>query len=148
MSIKVYSPFSFLRDVQQDLDNLNRNVATSTEARQWSPAVDIAEDDKGYYLTADLPGISADTVEVSSHKGVLTISGERSLGALVDKSSVDKTEERRSVRSERWQGKFERRFTLPESANVEAIEAKYDNGVLAIYLPRLASAGPRKVTVQ
>ena len=140
MASYVYQPFSLLEDLQRDLARAipRRRSEADSEQRTFVPNVDIQEDDKGYYVALDLPGVKPDEVEVTAHNGVLSVSGKREweLG------------ERKEFLRERWQGKFERRFTLPEFADSDRIEAKYNHGVLAIFLPKSAEAEPRRITVQ
>lgn len=140
MASYVYQPFSLLEDLQRDLARAipRRRVEADAQERTFVPNVDVQEDDKGYYVALDLPGVKPEEVEVTAHKGVLSISGKREweLG------------ERKEFLRERWQGKFERRFTLPEFADNDRIEAKYNNGVLAIFLPKSEEAEPRRITVQ
>lgn len=140
MASYVYQPFSLLEDLQRDLARVmpRREAKEETETRTFVPNVDIQEDDKGYYLALDLPGVNPDEVEVTAHHGVLTVSGKREweLG------------ERKEFLRERWQGKFERRFTLPEFADSDRIEAKYNHGVLAIFLPKSEDAEPRRISIQ
>ncbi len=140
MASYVYQPFSLLEDLQRDLARAipRRRSEADSEQPTFVPNVDIQEDDKGYYVALDLPGVKPDEVEVTAHNGVLSVSGKRDweLG------------ERKEFLRERWQGKFERRFTLPEFADSDRIEAKYNHGVLAIFLPKSAEAEPRRITVQ
>ncbi len=139
MKTVAFTPFSFLRDVQRDIDRLfaANEMAENREA-SWMPAADISEDDQAYFLAVDLPGVSSEDVDITAHNGVLTIFGNRNwdLG------------ERSETSSERWRGKFLRRFNLPDHADLEHIEAKYENGVLAVRLPKQESAAPRRITVQ
>lgn len=140
MASFVYQPFSLLEDLQRDLARAipRRGSAEETEQRTFVPNVDIQEDEKGYYVALDLPGVNPDEVDVTAHNGVLSVSGKREW----------EQGERKEFLRERWQGKFERRFTLPEFADSEKIEAKYNHGVLAIFLPKSAEAEPRRITVQ
>jgi HSP20 family protein len=113
----------------------NGNIATAN----WAPAVDIKEDDKAFILLADIPGVDPEEIEVTMDKGVLTIKGER--------KSEKKTEEENYKRVERQYGVFYRRFTLPDSANADAIEAHSEHGVLKITIPKQEVAQSRRITV-
>jgi HSP20 family protein len=114
----------------------NGNIATAN----WAPAVDIKEDDKAFVLLADIPGVDPDDIEVTMDKGVLTIKGER--------QSEKKTEEDNYKRVERQYGVFYRRFTLPDSANADGIEAKSEHGVLSITIPKQEVAQSRRISVK
>ena len=143
MSLTRYNPWSVFDQLQRELNmpmtkfdtEDNGNIATAN----WAPAVDIKEDDKAFTLLADIPGVDPDVIEVTMDKGVLTIKGER--------QSEKKTEEENYKRVERQYGVFYRRFTLPDSANAEAIEAQSEHGVLKITIPKQEVAQSRRITV-
>ncbi len=143
MSLSRYNPWSVFDQLQRELNmpmskfdsEENSNVATAN----WAPAVDIKEDDKAFMLFADLPGVNPDNIEVTMDKGVLTIKGER--------QSEEKTEKENYKRVERQYGVFYRRFTLPDSADADGIEAKSENGVLTITIPKQEVAQSRRISV-
>lgn len=110
----------------------------STE-HKWSPAVDISEKEDSFEILADLPGMTAEDVDVSVEKRVLVVTGSRASVA------AENTE---SVRNERASGSFLRRFTLPEDVDVDAIAAKVEHGVLTITVPKSAESATRQITVQ
>jgi len=105
----------------------------------WRPAVDIVEEKERFVLRADIPGVKADDINVSMEKGVLSLSGER------HKESSEEVDGMQ--RLERSSGKFYRRFSLPESANPEAISAKSANGILEITIPKQEQVKARKISV-
>jgi HSP20 family protein len=139
-------PFDALNEIHRELsrvfDNrhgyLHEPVAYKTT--DWSPAVDIRETDTGFTVSADLPGVSPEEVEVTLHNGVLTIKGER--------SSQEDTEKEGYRRRERIRGSFFRQFTMPESTNEDAVKAKSANGVLEISIPRAEKPKPLSITVE
>lgn len=132
------APFSsFLQDIQRDINRLV-GADWSRSAGGWVPPVDISEDEKAYYLAVDLPGMRSEDVDITAQNGMLSISGKRDW----DDGS------RQQTSAERWRGEFLRRFTLPEYADTDRIEAKYENGVLALYIPKKESASPKRITVQ
>lgn len=96
------------------------------------PAVDIAEKDKEYEITAELPGMDENNIDVKFADGMLTIKGEKK----------EEKEERKKdyFLSERRYGSFQRSFPVPESVDANRIEAKFVNGVLTIRLPKSAEA--------
>ena len=106
---------------------------------QWSPRVDIKEDDKRFVILADIPGIDPAGIEVSMDKSVLTIKGERKQEAL--------EEGHRYTRLERAHGAFLRRFALPDSADAEGITARGHNGVLEVSIPKRAQSAPRRIEI-
>ena len=107
---------------------------------QWSPLVDISEDDKEYLVKAELPEVKKEDVRVSVENGVLNISGERK----IEKEEKDK----KYHRVERAYGRFERSFTLPEGADGTKITAEFKEGVLKVHLPKAENAKPKSVTVK
>ena len=133
-----YVPFSLFEDLQRDVGRFLDQRAVSASARVASPAVDIVEQDNAYLLTMDVPGVSSDGIDVTVHGGVLSVSGERKSDFGDHKVAV----------SERWQGQFVRRFSLPDSVDQAQIVAKVENGVLALSIPKQAAETPRKITVQ
>jgi len=108
-----------------------------------SPQFEIAETDDGYTIAAELPGLGKDNVEIVVDEDILTVRGEKKVET--------KAEEKNCLFSERHYGTFERKFQLPESVKQDAIVATYENGVLALTLPKRPEArkpDPRKIEVQ
>ncbi len=96
------------------------------------PAVDIAEKEKEYEITAELPGMDESNIDVKFADGVLTIKGEK---------KEEKEEKKKDYYlSERRYGSFQRSFPVPESVDADKIEAKFVNGVLTVRLPKSAEA--------
>jgi len=113
----------------------------------FSPKINLSEDENNYYIHADLPGMNKDQVkmELSDDDHVLTISGERE--SITDDSNnnnnnnnsdnKNKNSNKKYSRIECSYGKFSRSFTLPENADINKIQAKLENGVLEVHLPKL-----------
>ncbi|CAL8462801.1 g2334 [Coccomyxa elongata] len=138
---------SLFRDLEQELDSLTRGIVSpsSKVERELAPftprsalgAVDVKERDDAYEFDVDVPGLTKDEVKVSVDRdGVLTISGERK---VQEQEGDDKQGFRRI---ERGFGKFVRRFQLPENTDPEHIQAKVDNGVLKVIVPKGPEHGP------
>jgi len=108
--------------------------------RGWTPAVDVSEDPKAFSVAMELPGVKAEDVKIEIDGNRLTVKGEKKA----------ETEEKsdRVYRFERRFGAFERVFTLPETVNAEAIEAKVAAGVLTLTLPKTEKALPRSIAVK
>ncbi len=144
MNLTRHNPWSVFDQLQRELNmpmnkfdtDENGSIATAN----WAPAVDIKEDDKAFTLLADIPGVDPDEIEITMDKGVLTIKGER--------QSEKKTEEENYKRVERQYGVFYRRFTLPDSADADAIEAHSEHGVLKITIPKQEVAQSRRISVK
>lgn len=140
------SPWGSLQRVHSDLDNLFKNWPKydgedeSTHFMStWSPSVDIKDEDERYVLTADVPGVSAKDIDITMEDGVLTIQGER--------NTMSEDEGKDYRRTERFQGKFYRRFSLPDTIDGEGIQAKSKDGVLEIIIPKQEKAKPRRISV-
>ncbi len=141
MAITRYEPWSLLNQLQRELD---RNLEGSAESgsiatAEWAPAVDIKEESDRFVLHADIPGVKPEDIDVGMEDGVLTIKGE--------KQSESKTEKDGYKRIERTSGTFYRRFSLPDTADAEAITAKSKHGVLEIVIPKREAAQPKKISV-
>jgi HSP20 family protein len=97
-----------------------------------APAVDIAEKDGNYEITAELPGLDANNLEVKLSNGTLTIKGEK---------KEEKEEKKKDYYlSERRYGSFQRSFQVPAGVDAERIDARFDKGVLTIALPKTREA--------
>jgi HSP20 family protein len=106
----------------------------------WSPLVDITEDDHEYLFKADLPEMRKDDVKVTIENGVLYISGER---------KTEKEEKKKKFhRLERFFGTFERTFTVPEDADTTKIVADFHDGVLQVHLPKRPMPKPHAIEVK
>ncbi|MGO8915506.1 MAG: Hsp20/alpha crystallin family protein [Stellaceae bacterium] len=136
---------SFRNDMQRLFDQfwnrgfspaLPRMFDVEPMRRYWpsagfaSPAVDFAEDDKAYHITAELPGMSEKDIDVSLSGDTLTIKGEKR----------DEKEEKAKnyYLSERSYGSFQRSFTLPDGIDRNKIEASFAAGVLTLTVPKTA----------
>ncbi len=107
-----------------------------------APAVDVAERDNGYEVTAELPGMDVNNVEVKYADGVLTIKGEK---------KEEKEEKKKDYyMSERRFGSFQRTFRLPDGIDADKIAADFKNGVLTVTLPKSAEAqkSEKKITIK
>lgn len=105
----------------------------------FKPAIDIHEDEDAYSVDVEVPGLKPEDIHVDVEKNILTVRGERRL------SREDKKDGYRRV--ERFYGSFTRSFTLPETVDAEAIEAKTADGVLTLKLPKRPAPGARKISV-
>ena len=107
-----------------------------------TPAVDIVEKDKAYEVSAELPGMDENNIEVKVANGMLTIKGEK---------KEEKEEKRKDYyHSERRYGSFERRFLVPDGVDTSKIEASFKKGVLTVMLPKTAEAqaAEKKIAVK
>jgi HSP20 family protein len=112
----------------------------SLAVADWSPEVDISEDDHGYLLKADLPEMKKDDVRVTVEDGILSVSGER--------KSEKEDQKSKFHRIERSFGTFRRSFTLPEDADSSKVTAEFHDGVLKVHLPTTAIARSKAIEVK
>jgi HSP20 family protein len=106
----------------------------------WSPQVDISEDEKEYLIKADLPEMKKEEVKVTFENGILSLAGER--------KSEKEEKNKKFHRIERSYGTFLRTFTLPEDADAKKIAAEFKDGVLKVHLPKCAAPKPQPVQVK
>ena len=141
MTVVRYEPWSLVNRFHRDIDRLfGASQTTAADSGAWLPPVDIHEEDNRFVLHVDLPGVDPKAVEITSEQGVLTIRGRR---------EEAKREERDGYRRvERITGEFQRRFNLPETADVQNIKAKAAHGVLEVTIPKLAQVQPQRIAVE
>lgn len=113
--------------------------ARQTAAPRWIPAMDLGETAQDYVLRADLPGLAPQDVAIDVEDRVLTISGER--------KNDEPVEDTRFLRVERGSGAFQRKLTLPEGVDPEAVAATFENGVLEVRIPKPEARKPRRVEI-
>lgn len=147
-TLTLWNPFQELDEVQNRLGSFfgrfprfgNGNGNGGLKLADWSPQVDITEDDKEYLLKTDLPEIKKDEIKVNVENGVLSVSGER---------KAEKEEKNKKFhRIERSYGSFMRSFNLPEDANGAKVTAEFKDGVLQVHLPKSPVAKSKAVEVK
>jgi HSP20 family protein len=139
MTILRYEPWSLVNRLHRQLDEAFSADAGDADGAWWIPQVDVHEEPERFAVLVDVPGVEPKDIEITAEKGVLTVRGERHA----------RTEENSGAyrRLERRSGKFLRRFTLPDSANLDAISAKHTQGVLEVTIPKQAKLQPRRIEV-
>ncbi len=136
-----YREFALLQeDANRLFDIFTRRGSGTTPMTGWNPAVDILEDEDAYTITAELPGLDKDDVEIHLENRTLTIQGERAREKEVKEESYHLTE--------RFFGRFSRSFTLPSSINQSKIAANFKEGVLQITLPKMEEVKPKLIEVK
>ena len=105
--------------------------------RGFLPPVDIWEDDQQVVIELDVPGCNPENLSAEAVDGQLVVTGERSVSGGAS----------RRYRSERWQGRFVRSFTLPQGVDGASITADYEDGVLAVRLPKPEEAKPKTIQI-
>ena len=134
MNIVRYDPWHTMQNLRQEMSTLfDRRLSDETgsfpvASSDWTPAVDIKEEDQRFLIRADIPGVDPEDIEVEMENGVLSISGNRHAEHEEEKEGYK--------RIERSYGSFTRRFSLPETADPDSIKAKSKNGALEIVLTK------------
>lgn len=126
MLLTKFDPFKQLKEIEK---NLYTQVGNNEGVTAFVPTVNTREGEFAYHVDVDLPGVKKEDIKVDLNKGVLTISGVRKTKEEVKQEDYYKIET--------YFGKFSRSFTLPDNVDIENIEAKSDNGVLEIVIPKL-----------
>ena len=130
MLVTRFDPFREIKELENRIfQNYVPAVQTEKGINAFTPSVNTREDEKAYYIEVDLPGVKKEDIKVDVKDNTLTISGERKLKEEVKEEDYYKIET--------TIGKFTRTFTLPEDADVEHIDAKSENGVLEIIIPKV-----------
>jgi len=136
MQILRWDPFGMVREV----DRLLEGETARREGRSWIPRIDVYNDEAMLKIRAEIPGVASDDIDITVEDGALTLSGTRSF------ETVDQGDG--YYRKELVEGVFKRTVFLPDSADVDAIEAKADAGILEVTIPTKPEALPKKVSVQ
>ena len=149
-----WEPFKGRLDRWKELEDMEKRLSTylgrpavQTETgkeamtvAEWSPLVDITEDEKEYLIKADLPEVKKEDVKLTVQDDVMSISGER---------KYEKEEKGKKYhRVERAYGSFMRSFTLPEDADGSKVSAEYKDGVLKVHLPKSEKTKPKSIEVK
>jgi HSP20 family protein len=109
-----------------------------TECEDWVPTSDIAETERSYVVSMELPGIDLMKNEISYHEGVLSVKGEKEKEPIKDESCYC---------SERYSGPFHRTFRIPGKVDSDKINTTYKKGILKVTLPKSEESVRKKITV-
>lgn len=120
----------------------NARYNTETARPVLRPAMDVVENEHAVIVRIDLPGIAPEDVNIEIDGDLLTINGE-----LQSVETDDEKAERYTYRERRF-GAFKRSLRLADTLDTENAEATFENGVLALTLPKLPEAQPKRITVQ
>jgi HSP20 family protein len=107
--------------------------------RTWTPPVDIQETDDSYRIQVELPGMKKEDIQITLENNVLRLSGERKFEKDVKKENFH--------RIERVYGTFSRSFALPTQVSSDKVDAKFQDGVLTITVPKAEQAKPRRISI-
>jgi HSP20 family protein len=140
-AVQRWEPFRELQELQEQTQELMQSVwsgAGPLEAAVWAPPVDIEETDDAWIVEAEVPGVDRDDVNVEVRDNELEISGEI------------KEHERKGIlrRRTRRVGQFDFRVTVPGAIDAEQMDARLEDGVLTIRIPKPEQARPRRIQVK
>ena len=142
-----WEPFREIASIRDRMNRVFGDVGSAPWAPDeglttglWTPPVDVYETKDSIVLTADLPGIGENEVDISVEGNMLTIKGERKRDAEIKQKDY--------FRTERSYGGFIRSFTLPPTVDGEKVDAVFSKGVLKITLPKRDESKPRQIKVK
>jgi HSP20 family protein len=131
-----WDPLSDLLALHEQIGQL-----VGADAPGWTPPVDLYETSSQFVLTAELPGLSRDQIEIHAEQYRIVIRGARAAGPSSDVACEQ------FHRVERGHGRFSRAFTLPEAIDVERVSADLKDGILTVSIPKAAEQGARRIDV-
>lgn len=132
-----WDPFRDLLALHEQIGHL-----VGTDAPGWTPPVDLYETPTDYVLTAELPGLTRDQIEIHAEDGRIAIRGARASDGSCREIPCEQYH-----RVERGHGRFSRAFALPEPIVIESITADLKDGVLTVTIPKSTDRGARRVSV-
>jgi HSP20 family protein len=137
------SPWTELEDMSERLNRLFGEPSGGEAVRRtvWSPAVNVEETNDELRLSAELPGMNIDDIQIELENNVLSLRGEK-------KEVREEREDRRYHLWERCYGSFERSFTLPRTVKAEEITAQFKDGILHVQMPKAPEAKSRQITIK
>lgn len=139
-----WSPISQLDTLRNEInrifDGSFPDFGRASEAfNTWAPALDLYENAESLVVTAEVPGLKKEDIDISLHEGNLTVAGER--------KEEKQYGEKDTQRAERFYGRFSRTISLPKPVSPENIKAAYKDGILTVTLPKAPEAKPRQIEV-
>jgi HSP20 family protein len=145
MSVTRWDPFQDLQSFRDEMNRtmsrwLGREEGDEPAPRRWMPALDVTETKDAYNIDVEVPGLKPEDINVTVDQGMLTIQGER--------RSEEEKGDRSYHRIERRYGSFRRSITLPRDVDASRVQAKYDNGVLHLEVPKSESSQSKRIEVK
>jgi HSP20 family protein len=121
--------------------NFEQPFPTPSTSGAWLPAVNVEETADELVLTAELPGLTEEDVELEVENNILTLRGEKS------EERREGDENKKFHLWERTYGSFQRSFTLPRTVKADSITADFEKGVLHVRMPKVAEAKGRRISI-
>lgn len=146
MNLIRYNPTRDLWHLRDEMDKMFNQFAArpfdseETPEVDWSPRVDISENENSYVVKAELAGMAKDDVKITMKEDILTIRGEKKTEVKSEKENVHLVERR--------YGRFVRSFRLPSSVNSKKIDANFKDGLLTLNLPKAEDAKPKEIEIK
>jgi HSP20 family protein len=139
-----WSPLDQLSTLRNEINRIFESPLAdfggATEAfNTWAPALDLYEDKDNLVVTAEVPGMKKEDIDISLHEDSLTIAGER--------KEEKQYGENETSRAERFYGRFQRTIALPKAVDAGQVKAAYKDGILTVTLPKAPEAKPRQIEV-
>ena len=146
MALMRWRPTREQLDVREEMNRLFDGFFTGWPERrsgllegEWAPSIDVAETDEEVVVTAELPGIKQDDVDITITDDVLTLKGE--------KKEENEVKDKNYHRIERSYGRFQRSISLPTGVQGSKAKAAYKNGVLQVTIPKAEEAKPKQIKI-
>jgi len=131
--LRNWEPFNLFKE----FDNVLRN---RVQDGIWSPKVNIVENEKGYTISAELPGVSKDDIDIDLKDNTLSIKGEKKVESKDEKENY--------IRVESSYGKFERSFNVSDDIDRNSVNASFKDGVLTLVLNKKEESKPKQIKVE
>jgi HSP20 family protein len=139
---------NIFKKFQQMAEEFDKGI--TVEYGNFTPKIDISEDEKNLFFQAELPGVAKEDVKVSiNEENYLFIKGlkKRPFDTNEPKDGEVQKEERTYIKAERTYGEFSRSFVLPDNINKESIAAQFENGILNISFAKIEPVKPKEINI-
>ncbi|MFO8111342.1 MAG: Hsp20/alpha crystallin family protein [Desulfosalsimonadaceae bacterium] len=146
MALARTNPWAALPTLQNRVNRLFDDMFPEISAgddmglMDWRPVVDTYEKDNAIVVNAELPGVKKEDISIDVKNNMLTISGERK-----DEENIHEDD---YYRNERFYGRFQRSFTLPDNVDADKVDATYKDGVLEVKIPKTEDSARKKIEVK
>lgn len=139
-----WDPFREMMAIRNTMDRMFDNALTgsssSYQPMTWDLALDVSENEDEFIVKASLPGVDPEDLEITFTNNTLTIKGET-------RDEKEEEGERYHLRERRY-GTFSRSITLPAGIDGDKIDARFENGILKLHLPKVEEVKPKRINIQ
>jgi len=147
--IDFFDPFREFERLQEEVDRLlemtSPFIPVRTIARATFPVINIGETADAVYVYIFAPGVDIDKIDLSIEGNILSVSGERDAAKAL---RVEKFDPNKYYRQERFNGRFTRAVSLPESIDPSQVEATYQNGIIKVRIAKREEKKAKKIEVK